>query len=162
MSRLFKCCFGNSGKKSLKSELKSIEYKDTQLYIPEIKYGKVIKVYDGDTITIASRLPYKTSPYYRFSIRLQGIDCPELRTDNYIEKEVADIAKQYVHNLVYGKIVTLENCKIEKYGRILADVIYKKKSISDMLLKARLAVPYDGKSKISPSNWMQYYHYGYL
>ena len=42
--------------------LQNIEYRDTTPFIPPIQYGKVIKVYDGDTITIASVLPHTTSP----------------------------------------------------------------------------------------------------
>jgi len=34
--------------------------------VPPIKHGRVIKVYDGDTITVAARMPYPKSPLYRF------------------------------------------------------------------------------------------------
>ena len=54
-------------------------WKDTMPFIPPISGGVVIKVYDGDTITIASKLPYKKSPLYRFSVRMNGIDAPELK-----------------------------------------------------------------------------------
>ena len=53
-----------------------IEWKDCIPFVPPIAMGFVIKVYDGDTITIASKLPYPDSPLYRFSVRLNGIDCP--------------------------------------------------------------------------------------
>ena len=55
--------------------LNNVEYDDTIPYIPELTHGKVVKVYDGDTITIASQLP-GSSTLYRFSIRLAGIDTP--------------------------------------------------------------------------------------
>lgn len=38
-------------------ESKSILYENTEKYIPPIKKGRVIKIYDGDTITIAAKLP---------------------------------------------------------------------------------------------------------
>ena len=161
MSKLFKCCFGKRNIQSLK-KLRDITYADTQIYNPEITKGKVIKVYDGDTITIATQLPYHKSPFYRFSIRLLGIDCPEIRTSNKIEKEVATIARQRVEELIYNKIVTIENIQKEKYSRILATVKYKNKDISDILLKERLAVPYNGKTKICPENWMSYWKNGYM
>ena len=54
--------------------------KDLPLFIPPLKTGKVIKVYDGDTITIASRVPgLYNSPIYKFSVRLNGIDSPEMK-----------------------------------------------------------------------------------
>ena len=61
------------------SYLDSISYNDTTPFVYPIRYGKVIKVYDGDTITIAARLPNTDGPIYRFSVRLNGIDTPEIR-----------------------------------------------------------------------------------
>ena len=37
-------------------ELEEVNYEDTIPFIPPITHGKVIKVYDGDTITIAALL----------------------------------------------------------------------------------------------------------
>ena len=59
-------------------ELEEVNYEDTIPFIPPITHGKVIKVYDGDTITIAALLPYENSKLYRFSVRINGIDCPEI------------------------------------------------------------------------------------
>ena len=42
--------------------LSTVCYKDTTPFIPPLTYGKVIKVYDGDTLTIASKLPYDGVP----------------------------------------------------------------------------------------------------
>ena len=45
-----------------------VNWKDTIPFIPPITKGKVIKVYDGDTITIACRLPFEATdgdPIYR-------------------------------------------------------------------------------------------------
>jgi len=44
-----------------------ITWNETIPFVPPITNGYVIKVYDGDTITIASKLPYINSPLYRFS-----------------------------------------------------------------------------------------------
>ena len=53
--------------------LSTVYYKDTTPFIPPLTYGKVIKVYDGDTLTMTSKLPYDRSPLYRFSVRINGI-----------------------------------------------------------------------------------------
>ena len=49
-----------------------ITWKNTVPFIPPIKNAVVIKVYDGDTITIACKLPFddNLSPIYRFNVRL--------------------------------------------------------------------------------------------
>ena len=117
----------------------------------------VKSVYDGDTITIASKLPYTSSPLYRFSVRLNGIDCPEIKGKDYNEKQCAQIAKEEMSNLILNKIVTLKNVKTEKYGRILADVYIDELHLNNHLIQKRLAVVYDGGTKISPKNWMEYY-----
>ena len=138
--------------------MEDILYKDTTPFIPPITGGKVIKVYDGDTITIASKLPYENSSMYRFSVRIKGIDCPEIRTHNLDEKEIALIAKKFVEDKCLNKIVELKNLSTEKYGRILADVFIDNINISDELIKNKLAVKYDGGKKLILDNWKIYYN----
>ena len=147
----------------------SIKYtwSDTKPFIPPITQGYVIKVYDGDTITIATKLPYVESPLYRFSVRLNGIDCPEIKGKNALEKQVAHYAKMYVSDKILHKNIYLDNVKTEKYGRVLADVYInpiqqtarqgQNESLSQMLLRNGLAVEYDGGTKNVPDNWMNHY-----
>ena len=139
-----------------------IEWKDCIPFVPPIDMGFVIKVYDGDTITIASKLPYPDSPLYRFSVRLNGIDCPEIKSKDKYEKECAQIAKQVMTDLTLNKVVLLKNVGTEKYGRILADVYIDQIHLNDYLLKKRLAVSYDGGTKKCPNNWMDYHLKGEL
>ena len=132
------------------------QYKDAIPFVPPIHEGYVVKVYDGDTITIASKLPYKESPLYRFQVRLNGIDCPEIRGENEFEKKVAQMAKLEISNLILNKHVTLKNVGTEKYGRILADVYIENIHLNGLLLDRRLAVKYDGGAKVSPKSWTKY------
>lgn len=135
---------------------KNIEWKDTKPYIPPVNSGLVIKVYDGDTITIATQI-YNDKTLYRFSVRLNGIDCPEMKTNNNNEKTVAIMAKNRVTEMIYRKNITLKNVKKEKYGRLLADVYHNNICINNVLLKERLAVKYDGGTKIVPKDWMDFH-----
>lgn len=137
-----------------------IIWKDTIQFTPPIEKGIVIKVYDGDTITIASKLPYENSPLYRFSVRLNGIDCPEIKGKDEHEKQCSQLAKQELSDLILNKIITLKNIQTEKYGRILADVYLDDFHLNKHMLDKRLAVIYDGGTKISPKNWMDYYSKG--
>ena len=66
---------------------------DTIPFIPPVTAGFVIKVYDGDTITVAARLPYADSPLYRFPVRLRGIDSPEIRGKTPAERAAAVAAR---------------------------------------------------------------------
>lgn len=137
--------------------MENITYKDTIPFIPPITEGKVVKVYDGDTITIATKLPYENSPYYRFSVRLKGIDCPEMKTKNKDEKDCATIARDFLREVLMNKMIILKEIELEKYGRILANVYLNEQNISLLLCEKKLAVKYDGGTKQSPDNWMEYY-----
>lgn len=136
-------------------------WEDTIPYIPPVTSGRVIKVYDGDTITIATRV-HGLDQLYRFSVRLDGIDCPEMRTKSDTEKSAAKLAKQFVVDRVLGKMVELRDVSLEKYGRILADVWIDGQSINAQLVEHRLAVTYDGGTKQIPGNWIEYHLKGSL
>ena len=133
--------------------LDTIEYKDTVIFTFPIKYGKVIKVYDGDTITIAAKLPNTDGPVYRFSVRLDGIDTPEIKGKSVAERELAKQARDALHELIYGKVVELRNVANEKYGRILADVYIGDTNVNQWLISENFAVLYDGGKKQRPANW---------
>lgn len=133
--------------------LQHVEYSNTIPFVPPIYYGKVIKVYDGDTITIASVLPNTTTPIYRFSVRLNGIDTPEIKGKTSEERELAKHARDALIEKIYGKFVELKNVETEKYGRILADVYLENEHINQWLIDSNFAVAYDGGTKTRPASW---------
>jgi len=158
---LLVCCFrkknNNILHKNMSSDLvnllENVEYRDTVPFVPPIQYGKVIKVYDGDTITIASVLPNTTEPIYRFSIRLNGIDTPEIRGKTQEEKELAIQVRDALTEKIYGKMVELRNVGNEKYGRVLAEIYLDGENINQWLVDENFAVAYDGGKKHRPASW---------
>ena len=94
-------------------------WSDCTAFTPPITSGVVIKVYDGDTVTVAARLPYEASLLYRFAVRLRGIDAPELRGSSVHEKEAANASQRALEALVLHKVVTLENLRggVRRSGR---------------------------------------------
>ena len=131
-------------------------------FVPPLTSGIVVKVYDGDTITIVSKLPYDGSPLYRFSVRIRNIDCPEIRGSCDDEKQCAKIAKQRVSDLILGKNVELRNVGSEKYGRVLTDVIIDNQDVGRLLIDERLALEYSGGTKSKVESWIKYYETGQL
>ena len=130
--------------------------KNLPKYIPQVTKGRVVNVYDGDTLTLAARLP-NDNTIYKFSVRLRGLDCPEVRTNDKSEKLIALKARNYVSSKVLGEMVTLFNVDLDKYGRLLAGVLYnEQKDLAEELISERLAVKYDGGTKISPTDWVKY------
>jgi micrococcal nuclease len=133
-----------------------IEWKDTIEFTFPIEGGRVIKVYDGDTITIAAKLPFDNSPLYRLSVRLNGIDTPEIKGKTEDEKTAAKLVKDELSKLILNKRVSLKNIQTEKYGRILADVYIGELHINQWLVTEKYAVKYDGGTKKSPESWLKY------
>ena len=134
----------NPLKSQTKSPTKSIQF------VPPITEGDVIHVYDGDTITIVSKLPYDASPLYRFQVRLAGIDTAEIKGKTEKERELAQEAKSALQKLILNKVVVLKNLKTEKYGRVLADVYLGDLHVNQWLLDNKYAVQYSGGTK---TNW---------
>jgi len=134
-----------------------ISWEDTTPFVAPITGGQVIKVYDGDTITIASKLPYDSSPVYRFSVRLNGIDTPEIKGKKEEDKTLAKKARDELSKMILNKEVTLENVQTEKYGRVLADVHCDGIHLNSWMVDQRFAVKYDGGTKVIPMSWMDYH-----
>ena len=154
MLRYFCNCIPKTPKTTTKEKyLETINYTDTIPFVPPITSGKVIKVYDGDTITIASKLPYDNSPVYRFSVRLLGIDSPEIKSKTSTEKQLALTSRDALSNIIMDKIIRLKNVSTEKYGRVLADVYLDDLHINQWMLDNHYAIPYDGGTKHRPQEW---------
>lgn len=138
---------------TVENYLKSVEFdvKTVKTYIPEINYGKVVKVYDGDTVTIVTLLfNGDVSPkfkLYKFNVRILGIDTPELKTKNIDEKELGIKAKNALSDLILDKVVKLENVSYDKYGRILCNVLLDNVNVSEWLVSNNHAVVYNGGAK---------------
>ena len=127
-----------------------ISWGETVPFISPIREGQVIKVYDGDTITIAAYMPYSDgtdSPLFRFSVRLNGIDTPEIKGHSEEEKKAAKVSRAALNEKLLHRVVTLKNVQTEKYGRILADVYLDELHINQWMIDNKYAVKYDGGTK---------------
>lgn len=108
--------------------------------------GYVCSVYDGDTITAVFPFP-ETSIKYKWRCRLDGIDTPEIRTKDKLEKckgiEVRDILRSKILN----KTVHLKCKNMDKYGRVLVTIYFNGECINDWLITNKYAKKYDGGCK---------------
>ena len=91
----------------------------------ETRLCKVIKVYDGDTITIAIKLLNKT---VKCSVRMLGYDSPEMKPSKNQKNRDQEIilakkAKSALENLILHKIVKIKLGEFDKYGRFLGTVL---------------------------------------
>ena len=127
-------------------------------------YARLVDVTDGDSIVCV--VPVLGS-YFKFPIRLKGIDTPELRSKDPAMRERAVRAREFlIDALVPGRVsdkhsvrehlnenvvlVYLNCAKNDKYGRVLADVYVHASdvmSVSSALIQNGLAHVYDGGAK---------------
>ena len=84
----------------------------------------------------------------KISIRVNGIDTPEIKGKCEKEKYDAQQAKEMVADILKdAEKIELKNMERGKYFRIAADVIVDGESLGDMLIEAGMAVRYDGGKK---------------
>ena len=84
----------------------------------------------------------------KISIRVNGIDTPDIRGKCEKEKYDAKQAQQMVTDILKdADQIVLRNMERGKYFRIAADVIVDGESLGDMLIEAGMAVRYDGGKK---------------
>ena len=118
-----------------------------------VTVSEVTSIYDGDTFRV-NIAEYPALLGYRMSIRVNGIDTPEMRGKCQQEKALAREAKQFtVAKLRAAKSIELKNMKRGKYFRIVADVYVDGDNLGEMLINENLAVAYNGGHK--GKDWCQ-------
>lgn len=104
--------------------------------------GKVMEVVDGDSLKVA--IPIGGQAWI-FPVRLENIDCPEVRTRHDTEKVLGLKTKERVESLVLNKIVALKLGDFDKFGRLLAQVYTREGvNVAEDLIKNGMAVEYRG------------------
>ena len=115
--------------------------------------AKVLKVIDGDTVDVDIDLGFGIVLTDE-RVRIMGIDTPESRTSNSIEKLFGLAAKKRLTELLGEEtiLITKDNKHGEdmkgKFGRILGDFRVGGKTVTEILIEEGHAVEYHGKSKL--------------
>ena len=108
---------------------------------------KVTKVVDGDTVDVDIDLGFGMT-YKKQRVRMLGIDTPESRTRDKVEKLFGKASKAHLKSLLNsGDTITLVSHDKGKFGRILGDFIIDGKRATDILIEEGHAVAYFGGSK---------------
>ena len=115
------------------------------------RVDKVTKIVDGDTIDVMLDLGFDIK--YKSRVRLFGIDTPESRTRDKVEKKYGLLSKKFLQeHIKKSKKVTIKTYKGDetgKFGRILGDVFLDGKSVNSLMCTKGHAVEYYGQSKES-------------
>ena len=135
-------------------------------------YCRVVDIYDGDTITIVLKIFDKM--FYKFIVRLSGIDTCEIHSTNEDTKKIAIKSRNRLFELITNKkyddfdfktrkevkeyfdenvFLLWVHCEdFDKYGRLLAKIFndpQQKISFSEILIKEKLAYEYNGERKLT-------------
>lgn len=139
----------------------------------------LIENYDGDTFKISVRLPLKISTpgaaqiiedfgfrlylkngqlYHTMTVRLTGVDTPEMRGGTALTKAAAMLARDKAAEFLrsnYGHITFVSQTLEGRYGRTLGDFKVKRRAFPSMvredqllsvyLLAEKYALPYNGR-----------------
>ncbi|MFA7327963.1 MAG: thermonuclease family protein [Candidatus Ratteibacteria bacterium] len=112
-----------------------------------LRPADVVRVYDGDTITV--NIPSFPPIIGReISVRIYGVDTPEMKGGTVREKELAVKARVLVVGRISkAKQIELRNLRRDKYFRILAEVYVDGENITDILIRENLGRTYWGGTK---------------
>ena len=101
---------------------------------------------------------------FRWTCRLSGVDTPEIRTRNNIEKQFGYDVRNNLREKILNKMVIIECGEFDKYGRLLGKIFLQEEnnnqigggknlSINDWLIENKYAFPYHGGKK---QDWGKY------
>ena len=115
---------------------------------------KVVHIVDGDTVDVDIDLGFGVW-LKKERIRMFGIDTPESRTRDKVEKLFGLASKEYLKSMLpIGSMQVLKTeidrsgeDKKGKFGRILGDFLIDDKKATDILIENGYAVAYFGGSK---------------
>lgn len=103
----------------------------------------LVRVVDGDTVEVRARI--WLDEWIGVSVRLSGIDAPELHGRCPAEREKAAAARDYLSRLIEGHALTLEDISPDKYaGRVEARLLADGQDTAAALLADGLARPLEG------------------
>lgn len=113
---------------------------------------KVLKIVDGDTVDVDIELGFGIVLTDE-RVRIVGIDTPESRTSDKVEKVFGLASKNRLKELLEKEavLITFDDKNGEdmkgKFGRVLGDFKCGDSTVSQVLIEEGHAVPYHGQNK---------------
>jgi len=108
-----------------------------RIFVPPIHFGKVTKVYTGDTFLIITKIPFynetiKTASIYSFIIYLNSVAAPKIIP---MVNDNGKNSRDALYRKIYGKVLELRDISSDKYGKIYANVFLENVCINEWLLQ---------------------------
>lgn len=109
---------------------------------------KVAKVVDGDTVDVDIDLGFGMT-YKKQRVRMLGIDTPESRTRDLVEKKFGKASKKHLKGILESGDIELVSHDKGKFGRILGELFMGGStfSVNQQMINEHHAVAYTGGNK---------------
>ena len=123
------------------TQLQEFQFTSPHKQITEDFEAHVVKVHDGDTITLRT-----TFRDFDFPLRFKDIDAPEMNAGG-------EIARDWLIEQIEGQDVQIKidrKTRVGKYGRLLGKVISKGLDMGEAEIRLGYAVKFGSKLEYSP------------
>ena len=115
---------------------------------------KILRVVDGDTVDVDIDLGFGMW-MHKERVRMMGIDTPESRTRDKVEKKFGLASKQFVKDMMPVGSKQVLKTQIDRSGedkkgkfrRILGDFLIDGKKLTETMIKEGYGVVYTGQNK---------------
>lgn len=102
-------------------ELSRTDAARTRRFRPHLTHGRVIRIQDAVTLIIVSRL-HVDSPPQRFTVRLSGVDTPDLHFLPNGKRQPGIRIRKALEHLMLHQVVSIKVAGHNKHGSIIARV----------------------------------------
>ena len=115
------------------NQLADLEFSSPHPQLKEDFWATVVKVHDGDTVSLS--VPDRD---FVFPLRLAKINAPEL-------SEGGHVARDWLKARLEGAevYIKLSPERVEKWGRLLGSILHNGSDVADDMVFLGLATPYD-------------------
>jgi len=119
-----------------KRQLEEYGFTSPHKQITENFFATVVKVHDGDTITL--RADFRD---FEFPLRFLDIDAPEMNAGG-------EVTRDWLKDRLLGEVVEIMidiYNRVDKYGRLLGRVLHRGMIVGDEEIYLGLAKPFDSR-----------------
>ena len=113
----------------------------------------ISKIVDGDTVDVDIDLGFSTI-LKKQRVRLMGIDTPESRTRDKVEKLFGKASKAHLKHLLSEGDITLVSHDKGKFGRILGELFVSPESDEDWMDEKGGHQTFEGQNRVSVNTQM--------
>lgn len=119
-----------------KKQIAEFGFNSPHKQIEEDFFATVVKVHDGDTITL--RTGFRD---FDFPVRFLDIDAPEMNAGG-------EVTREWLNGRLLGEVVQIiinQDNKVDKYGRLLGHVFHRGLDVGMEELNLGLAKPFSAR-----------------